>query len=146
MDEQKASRSTEPTPAQTSEFFTELFKGLGAHFEREKKFEVAYANNFHFEPSVWDLKIMFGQLEQHTGTSVIDWHTAITIPWLQVKFVAYYLRVQAAWQEQHSGPIKGPAFVMPSQPKPPAGELANDPAAIAFYEAQKKIYAEMFGS
>ena len=147
MDDQKDSRpTTEPTPGQVGEFVAELFKGLDAHLETKNKFEVAYANNFHFEPSVWDLKILFGQLEQHTGTSAIDWHTAITIPWLQAKFVAYYLRVQAAWHEQQTGPLKAPAFVMPPEPKPPTGELANDPVANALYEAQKKIYNEMFGA
>ena len=94
---------------------------------------------------MWDLKIIFGQLEQHTGTPVVDWHTAITIPWLQVKFVAYYLRLQLAWQEQQTGPLKAPSFVMPAEPQPPTAESANDPIAKALYETKKKIYAEMFG-
>jgi hypothetical protein len=146
MDEQKETKPSEPTPGQAGEFLAELFKRVDAHLEQKNRFAVGYANNFNFEPSVWNLRIIFGELEQHSGTPIVDWHTAITIPWLQVKFVAYYLRLQAAWYEQQNGPIKAPAFVMPPEPKPPTGELASDPAATAFYEAQKKIYAEMFGT
>lgn len=144
MDEQKEAKSTEATPEQAGAFMAELIKTLSAQTERQNKFKGVYANNFHFEPSAWDLKVMLGQLEQHTGPATVDWHTAVTIPWLQVKLVAYYLRLQAAWHEQHNGPLTVPPYVMPSEPKPPVGEFANEPAAIALYEAQKKIYDEMF--
>jgi len=144
--EQKETKSTEATPEQAGAFMAELVKTLGAQTERQNKFKTVYANNFHFEPSAWDLKIVLGQLEQHTGAPIVDWHTAVTLPWLQVKLVAYYLRIQAAWQELQNGPLKAPAYVMPTEPKPPAGELANDTAALALYEAQRKIYLEMFGA
>lgn len=136
---------TEPTPQQVGAFMAALANALNARVDQESKFKSIYANNFHFEPSVWDLKVILGQLEQHTGSTEVDWHTALTIPWLQVKFVAYYLRVQAAWHELQSGPLKAPSYVMPPVPKPPSLELsAKDPNAAAFYEAQKKIYEEMF--
>ena len=144
MDEQKETKLTEPTPEQVGAFMAVLTRALSAQVDQQNKFAAIYANNFQFEPSAWDLKVLFGQLEQHTGRSVVDWHTAITIPWLQVKFVAYYLRVQAAWYEQQNGPLRAPSFVMPPEPKPPSGELANDPIANAFYDAKKKIYTEMF--
>jgi hypothetical protein len=102
-----------------------------------------YANNFHFEPTVWDLKIHLGTLNQQKAA--IDWHAAVTIPWLQVKLVAYYLRLQFLWHECQNGQIKIPASVMPKQLAPPSGDAANDPIALAFHEGSKKIYAEMFG-
>lgn len=142
MDEPKEKQAEVP-PEPTASFMTEMLKVLTAKVERESKFRTIYANNFQFEPSVWDLKILLGQLENHTGTWAVDWHTALTIPWFQVKFAAYYLRLQAAWHELQSGPLKVPEYVMPSEPKPPAE--GADQNAIAFYEVQKKIYAEMFG-
>jgi hypothetical protein len=146
MEEKRESKpTTEATPEQASAFIAELFKDFGAHLERQNKFKTAYANNFHFEQSAWDLKIIFGQLEQHTGTSEIDWHTAITIPWLQVKLVAYFLRLQAAWNEMQNGYVAIPASVMPKEPEMPVGELANIPVNVAWYEVSKKIYKEMFG-
>jgi hypothetical protein len=145
MDE-KESKLTEPTSAQASELVADFVKGITAHVDRQNKFAVAYANNFHFEPSTWDLKIIFGQLEQHTGKSAVDWHTAITIPWLQVKLVAYFLRLQAVWNEIQNGPINIPASVLPDKPQAPTGELASDPRSVAFYEASTKLYEETFGA
>lgn len=139
-------KTKEPTPEQAAAFMAVLTRALSTKMEQENKFEVAYANNFNFEPSTWDLKIIFGQLEQHTGLAEIDWHTAITIPWLQVKLVAYYLRVQAIWYELQNGPLNIPANVMPPEPTPPVGEMAENSYAKAYYEAQKKIYMEMFST
>ncbi|MGH2376131.1 MAG: hypothetical protein ACRDIC_22030 [bacterium] len=36
-----------------------------------------YANNTAFEPTVWDLKLIFGEFSDRAKT--IDWHTSITI-------------------------------------------------------------------
>lgn len=124
---------------------TELFRGVNEKLDRQNKFATVYANNFNFEPSVWDLKVILGQLEQHTGSAIVDWHTAVTIPWIQVKLVAYYLRIQATWYEAANGRINIPAFAMPKPPEPPAGGTENDPIAVAWHEAAKKIYSEMFG-
>jgi hypothetical protein len=147
MDQPNETKATEPTPQQVGTFMAAMANALSAKVEQEKKFKNVYANNFHFEPSAWDLKIVLGQLEQHTGVTEIDWHTALTIPWLQVTFVAYYLRVQAAWHEMQGGSLKAPSYVMPPVPKPPSPELAEkDPFATAFYEKQKRIYDEMFSS
>jgi hypothetical protein len=34
------------------------------------------------KPSLWDWKIIFGQLEQYGGKPDIDWHTAVTMSWI----------------------------------------------------------------
>ena len=124
----------------------EIIRAISAQTERQTKFDAVYANNFEFETSVWDLKIILGQLEQHTGKSVVDWHTAVTIPWIQVKLVAYFLRLQAAWYELQNGPISIPASIMPAVPPLPAGDLANDSSALAWYSSVKTIYEETFSS
>ncbi len=39
-----------------------------------------YANNTFFEPTIWDLKILFGEFTGRTDS--VDWHTSITpLPW-----------------------------------------------------------------
>jgi len=64
-----------------------------SQFERDEDFLPVYANNVLFEPSVWDLKMIFGQLDQSEGKAVVEQHTAVTIPWAQAKVLSYYLQV-----------------------------------------------------
>ena len=112
----------------------------------EPDFTSVYANNCRLELSVWDLKIFFGQLEQHTGKTTVDWHTAVTIPWMQAKLLEYYLRINRAFQEKHNGPIQIHPSVMPQLPAPPTEEeIKTDPGAMEMYETFKKIHINMFG-
>jgi hypothetical protein len=111
----------------------------------EYDFESVYANNAYFESSVWDLKIIFGQLEQHTGKTLVDWHTAVTIPWLQAKIWSYYLRLNVAIHEATSGPLTIPARVLPPPPEPPSADLPEDSAEQRTYRMAKKWYDEIFG-
>jgi hypothetical protein len=146
MDEQKETKPTEATPEQVGAFMAQLMRSLGTQADQGDGdgLDVAYANNFNFEASVWDLKIIFGQLDQQAGAAVVDWHTAITIPWLQVKLAAYFLRLQALWHEMQNGPINIPASVMPRL-LPPTEEEAKNPANVTWYESCKTIYEQMFG-
>jgi hypothetical protein len=107
-------------------------------------FESVYANNSNFEPSVWDLKIIFGQLEQHTGNAEVDWHTAVTMPWMQAKLLCYYLRVNLAIHEAQNGPISVHRNVIPIL-QPPVAGAASDTNAQQVYEIITKIHAEVFG-
>jgi hypothetical protein len=102
-----------------------------------------YANNSHFEASVWDLKIIFGELEQHTGKSLVDWHTAVTMPWAQAKVLVYYLRTNITFHESTQQAIHVPTAVVPTKPEPPPEQL-DTPVTRAFYEAALKIHEEMF--
>jgi hypothetical protein len=109
--------------------------------------ESAYANNSRFETSVWDLKILFGQLEQHSGSAVIDWHTAVTIPWMHAKVLIYFMRVNMVFHELGpSGTIKVHPNVKPPKPVPPSEQEKKDtPGAEEIYKAITKLHAEMFG-
>jgi hypothetical protein len=62
--------------------------------KRSPDFESLYSNNFAFESSVWDFKIIFGELDQTLG--VIEQHTAMTLPWSGVKLLIYYLETNVA--------------------------------------------------
>jgi len=112
----------------------------------EAEFDSVYANNARMELSVWDLKMFFGQLEQHTGKATINWHTAVTMPWIQAKILLYFLRANIAFQEIHTGRINIPDSIVPPLFDSPTDEaVAADPKAMEFYEACKKLREEMFG-
>jgi hypothetical protein len=129
MDEDQSNSKSEKNPESTHEF----------------NLESVYANNSRFESSVWDLRVLFGQLEQHTGKEVIDWHTAVTLPWMQVKILIYYLRVNLAVHELASGPLWVHPNVTPQKPQPPPAEVVeSNPLAPQTYEAVLKIHSEMF--
>ena len=111
----------------------------------DSDFQSVYANNTMLEPSVWDLKIIFGQLNQRLiAKPPIDWHTAVTLPWLHAKLFLYFLRINVALNEIQGGSIKVPSSVLPPRPKPPEGPDDN-PHNRALYEEMAKTYTEMFG-
>ena len=94
-------------------------------FERDEDFASLYANNVQFETSVWDLKIIFGQLDQSRPSGRVDQHTAITLPWLQAKIMAFYLSANVALYEADNGKIQIPLSLQP-QPLPPVPDHLKD--------------------
>jgi len=117
----------------------------GSKLDSEFEFESVYANNTRCELSVWDLKVLFGELMQHTGKESVEWHTAVTLPWMQVKILIYYLRVNLALHEFMCGPLNVHPNVMPPKPTPPTPELlAEHPKAQDAYESACRIHSEMF--
>jgi len=77
------------------------------------------ANNLLFEASVWDLKLLFGQLDQnrHNDRVIISRHTAVTIPWMQAKIMAYFLVVNLALHQSEDGFIEVPERILPPKPQ-----------------------------
>jgi Protein of unknown function (DUF3467) len=73
-----------------------------------------YANNTRFEPTAWDLRIFFGQL-MPSGRQKIDWHTDVTIPWVQAKLMHLYLGINLGLYELENGKIKIPPGVLPPE-------------------------------
>jgi len=56
-------------------------------FARVEDFVNYYANNVQFEASSFDLKVIFGQLQQSHGTQVLQ-ECAVTVPWVQAKLLS----------------------------------------------------------
>jgi hypothetical protein len=92
-----------------------------------------YANNTFFQPTIWDLKILFGELSPLAKS--IEWHTSITLPWAQAKIMAYYLELNVAAYELRQGPIKVPSQSLPQEPPPPP---TKDPTDQALWELLKE--------
>jgi hypothetical protein len=105
---------------------------------QSEDFESVYANNVLFESSIWDLKMLFGQLSLSNGRQRIELHTAVTIPWLQAKLMAYYLQSNLTFYEGEHGPIKIPQGMTPPPLPAPA-----DSRFMAAREAVDKIRQQL---
>ena len=103
----------------------------------------AYANNVYFEQSVWDLKLIFGQLDQREGKLLIKQHTAITLPWTQVKLLSYWLKGHIEAYEMTNGKVHVPTAVIPVELPPPSEELKkSDPNVEKIYALFNRIRNE----
>lgn len=85
-------------------------------YKRSEEFESLYANNTQFESTLWDLKLIFGQVDLAQGA--IDQHTAIAMPWPQVQIAAYYLLINLNIHQANNGKIFIPPGVLPPRPDP----------------------------
>ncbi len=101
---------------------------------RDDDYTNLYANNLHTELSVWDLKVIFGILDQSSQPNKIVQHTAINLPWAQVKLASYYLQVAVILHEAQNARINIPVQLRPIDPSIIKQELADMPP-----EAKEKI-------
>ena len=133
---------TEPKNApEIPEAIIPLINALTERLDRDKV-KQAYANNARIETSVWDLKILFGQLDQRSGKWEVDWHTLVTMPWVQAKILDYFLRLNLAYYDHTNGPM-----MIPDSVKPRALELPEnaDPRTVQLFQTYNKIHKDMFG-
>jgi hypothetical protein len=141
MDEPKA----DPQAQLLQDLLSELIDFAAERTRRDKRADSSYSNNIRFESYVWDLKIIFGSLQQRNEQADIDWHTSVTIPWVQAKILDYYLRLNIAIQERNNGRIAVPSIAVPKLAPPSDEETQNDPKAVELFERFKKIHQEIFG-
>ena len=58
-------------------------------FIRSEDFTSVYSNFTKFEPTLWDLKLLFGEIvEQNAEGGVIENHTAVSMAWSSAKLMA----------------------------------------------------------
>jgi len=93
------------------------------------------------------LKLVFGQLDQSEGEVKVVQHSAITVPWTQVKLMVYWLRGQIEAHELANGKIHIPPPIIP-QPLPPLTEeiKKSDPNAEAVYAIFNRLRDEFISS
>ena len=116
-------------------------------YERTPNFISTYANNAYFESSAWDLKIVFGQLDQPIGGSaIIKQHMAVTVPWAQAKLALYYLRLHVEANEIYNGKISIREDLLPAEPPPLTPEQETDLGAKRLHELMRKLRAEFIAS
>lgn len=109
-------------------------------------FASLYANNTRFESSVWDLKILFGELNQSEGADkpVIELHTAMTIAWPTAKIMAYFLVMNCVFQQANTGPIRIPPHALPARPNPSDAIWAGTDTNLVNYLAW--VHDQFFGA
>ncbi len=83
---------------------------------RSENLAFTYASNVQFVPSLWDLKMLFGDtvLDSTNGQTVNKQHTGITLSWQQAKVALLFLHVNIEIYESDHGEIKIPKLVFSS--------------------------------
>ena len=116
-------------------------------FRRDEEFASLYANHVRYETSVWNLRLVFGELDLTVfDKEVVNQHTAITLPWLQVRLMIYFLQVNLAVHEARHGKVILPsavAHIVPPLPNELLGDLANDPAAISVLDKLRELRQQL---
>lgn len=112
---------------------------------RVEDFASLYANNIRYETSAWDLKLIFGQLDQGDGPdkSFIEQHTAMSMAWPTARIMAYFLTANCAMQEFQNGAIQIPASVLP--PRPDFSAEAWSSADKAMVDYLGWVHDQFFG-
>ncbi len=109
-------------------------------YQRTEDFTEAYANNVFLEQSAWDLKLVFGQLDQTGGRITVQQHTAVTLPWAQAKIFSYWLRGFVTVYEMTNGKIPILPSTIPPELPPPTEELKkSEPHAEEIYAVFNKL-------
>jgi hypothetical protein len=122
-------------------------KRTNPNLEPTDDFTSAYANHTFLEPSTWDLKMIFGQLDQSVQPNVVEQHTAITIPWTQAKILSHFLRVHLAAYEIVNGKIALHRTILPPEPTHPTKEiLEQEPKSQEVFEMLKVLHKELIES
>lgn len=117
------------------------------HWGRTADFDEKYANNVSFESSGWDLKLVFGTLDQGTPdpktySPTIKCHTSIAMPWRQAKLMAYAACMNVLWHERTEGRISVGAA--PPSVEVLVNEIAKQPGGEKLVELDKMLRA-VFG-
>jgi hypothetical protein len=107
--------------------------------DRAEDFFTIYANNVSFEQSVWDLKLIFGLLDQTGGTARVEQVMAATIPWLQAKLLSILLDMNLAAHEAENGKIAIPQRMIPVLPPTHEANKKN-PKTRAIAEAVEVVF------
>lgn len=115
-------------------------------FDRTEDFIARYANNVHFESSVWDLKLIFGELDQKEAKEVVRQHTSINLPWPTVKLMLYYLQVNLAYHESESGKVTMAPRIWPADIPTLPKEIEDNPRAKALADLVAKMRADFVAS
>lgn len=105
-----------------------------------------YANNVYLESSVWDMKLIFGRLDQRANPPKVEQHGSVSMPWSQTKIFAYLLCAHIAGYELQNGQINVPSYVLPPLlPEPTEDMKKADPTAQALFERIMSLREQFFG-
>jgi hypothetical protein len=116
-------------------------------FRRSEDFASLYANNIRLEPSVWDLKLIFGLLDLSTpGEVTVEQHSAISMAWSEAKVMTFYLLVHLTAHQADNGPIQVPFPVIPPRPSSSDPTITGGLPARKAVEYMAWIHEQLFGT
>lgn len=82
-------------------------------FERSDKFTTTYANNVFFATSIFDIRMVFGEVVQFPNVlPFVEQHTAVTL-WREAKIAAIFLTMNVAMHENQFGVLDIPEGILP---------------------------------
>jgi hypothetical protein len=111
-----------------------------ADIHRAPEFVNRYANHVVLQAAIWDVKMLFGQLDQTVGKNAVVQDTAVTLPWTQVKIFSYLLQQQLIAHELQFGRIIVPQGIV-AAPQDIPEEVKNQVPVLAEVEtAVKSLY------
>jgi hypothetical protein len=110
------------------------------NFRPTEDFAAVYANNVNFETTAFDLKILFGELNQSFEPLTVDQHTSVTMSWMEAKLLKHFLDIQLAVFEMTSGKIAIPEAILPPEPPRPTEEDSKtEPKSQMIYDTIMKL-------
>ena len=116
-------------------------------FQRDDDFVARYANNVQFESSGWDLKLVFGLLDQRNAAKpVVEQHTSINLSWPEVKIGMYLLQLHLALYEKVNGKIRIPDGAMPPEIPEIVPQEFDNPQGRQSFDLMRKIRAQFIAS
>src|SRR5687767_12192888 len=80
---------------------------------KARDFTERYANNVRFENNIWDMRLLFGNLDQTEGRNTVTHHTTMSLSWPQAKLMLFYFYANLAFQERWQGKINVPETMIP---------------------------------
>ncbi|MFL6351505.1 MAG: hypothetical protein ACJ74Z_06610 [Bryobacteraceae bacterium] len=113
---------------------------------RAEDFISTYANALRFEPTVYDLKIIFGQTDVSQGNERVEQRAAATIPWALAKLAIYFLEVNIRIHEAQHGKVHVPVNQIPAEPIPPADEMKDNQAIRDAFKLVQQVHADFLAS
>jgi hypothetical protein len=96
------------------------------------------------ETSTWDMKLIFGELDQSLGPQLVVQHTAITIPWTYVKILGYLLQLHLVQHENTNGRVLVPKGIITPIPTGKPKELDN--VSDENFAVARKLYEEFISA
>ena len=116
-------------------------------YRRREDFAEFYANNVLYQPSAWDLKLVFGELDQSLGENVVVQSCGITVPWRQVKVGIYFLQFHLTAYESAHGRVSVPKGVVREIPTQPPKEVTDkSPDAEKSWKQLRKLYEDFIAA
>jgi probable addiction module antidote protein len=115
-------------------------------YKKTEEFSEYYANNALLESSLWDLKLIFGQLDQQTPGNVVVQYCSTTMPWAQAKVLHYFLGVHLAAHEVHNGRVQIPSGIIPPIPDKTMPDFESDPKGRETHDAFKALYDDFIAA